>query len=56
MFIIYLIGKKTDKERVHYIKLNNNDQQLKFYFARSSETNSGKRHRNRYLMNNPVNS
>jgi hypothetical protein len=52
----YLIGRKTDKERVHYVKLNNNDPQLEFYFARSNETNSGKMHRNGYLRNNPSNS
>ena len=52
----YLIGRKTDKERVHYVKLNNNDPQLEFYFARSNETNSGKMHRNGYLRNNPTNS
>ena len=52
----YLIGRKTNKERVHYVKLNNNDPQLEFYFARSNETNSGKMHRNGYLRNNPSNS
>ena len=56
MFITYLIGRKTDKERVHYVKLNNNDPQLEFYFARSNETNRGKMHRNGYLRNNPPNS
>jgi hypothetical protein len=49
----YLIGSKTDKNRVHYVKLNNNDQDLQFYFARSIETNIGKMHKNKYLRNNP---
>jgi len=52
----YLIGRKTDKNRVHYVKLNNNDPQLEFYFARANETNSGKMHRTGYLKNNPPSS
>lgn len=53
----YLIGKKTDKEkRVHYLKLNNNDENSVFYFARANETNIGRMHRNGYLKNNPSNS
>ena len=52
----YLIGRKTDKNRVHYVKLNKNDPQLQFYFARAKETNNGRMHRNGYLNNNPPNS
>jgi predicted transcriptional regulator len=51
----YLIGRKTDKNRVHYVKLNKNDPELEFYFARSSDTNSGKMHQKGYLNNNPPN-
>ena len=51
-----MIGRKTNKNKVDYVKLNNNDPQLEFYFARSNETNSGKMHRNGYLRNNPPNS
>lgn len=50
----YLIGRKTDKNRVHYVKLNNDDS-LVFYLARSYETNNGKFHRTKYLDNNPKN-
>jgi len=51
----YLIGRKTDKNRVHYLKLNNNDDSFEFYLARSNETNNGKFHRTKYLDNNPKN-
>lgn len=51
----YLIGRKTDKNKVNYVKLNNNDPQLEFYFARSNESNSGKMHRNKYLESHPEN-
>lgn len=52
----YLIGRKSDKERVHYVKLNNNDSSFDFYFIRSNQTKIGKMHKNRYLSNNPPNS
>lgn len=52
----YLIGRKTDKNRVHYVKLNKNDPQLEFYFARANETKIGKMHREGYFRNNPPNS
>jgi len=55
----YLIGRKTDKERVHYVKLNKNDPhdpQLEYCSERSNQKNSGKMHRNGYLRNNPPNS
>jgi predicted transcriptional regulator len=52
----YLIGRKTDKNRVHYVKLNKNDPQLQFYFVRANETNNGRMHRIGYLRNNPPNS
>lgn len=52
----YLIGRKSDKNRVHYVKLNNNDPQLEYYFTRANETNSGKMHRTGYLKNNPPSS
>ena len=48
-----MIGRKTDKERVHYVKLNNNDPQLEFYFARSGNSNNGIYHLIKYLDNNP---
>jgi hypothetical protein len=50
----YLIGRKTNKNKVDYVKLNNNDPQLEFYFARSKESNSGKMHFKKYLENNPI--
>lgn len=49
----YLIGKKTDKERVHYVKLNKNDPELQYYFTRSNESNNGILHRKKYFKNNP---
>jgi hypothetical protein len=49
----YLIGSKTDKKRVHYVKLNQNDPNLDFYIARLEESNNGKIHLQKYLENNP---
>ena len=49
----YLIGRKTDKNRVHYVKLNKNDPQLEYYFTRSVESNNGIYHLIKYLDNNP---
>jgi hypothetical protein len=49
----YLIGTKTNKERVHYVKLNNNNPELVFYFTRSNDSNNGKLHRIKYFENNP---
>ena len=49
----YLIGRKTDKKRVHYVKLNKNDPELQYYFARSFESNNGEYHLIKYFENNP---
>jgi len=49
----YLIGKKTDKNRVHYVKLNKNNPELLYYFERSFESNYGKKHLIKYYQNNP---
>lgn len=49
----YLIGKKTDKKRVHYVKLNKNDPELEYYFTRSVESNNGIYHLIKYFENNP---